>query len=152
MFYFYAPTLWKPITHLHTPFSGGIDRSSPPEVFLGKRLLEICSKFAEQPRRSVISMRLFCNFIEIALWNRNFPVNLLHIFIAPFSKNTSDGLTQHNNGALGESGLKICLDNAIFEGWWGEDEIISLIPFSLIQSWSRKRLSNLFNPFVWFSL
>ena len=111
MFYFYAPTLWKPITHLHTPFSGGIDRSSPPEVFLGKRLLEICSKFAEHPRRSVISMRLFCNFIEIALWNRNFPVNLLHIFIAPFSKNTSDGLTQHNNGALGESGLKICLDN-----------------------------------------
>ena len=29
------------------------------------------------------------NFIEIALWHGCSPVNLLHIFRAPFSKNTS---------------------------------------------------------------
>ena len=97
---FLYPNPWKPITHLHAPFSGGIDRSSPPEVFLGKGLLEICIKFTENPRRSVISMRLFCNFIEIAIRHRCSPVNSLHIFITPFSKNTSEGLPLHNNGAL----------------------------------------------------
>ena len=33
-----------------------------------------------------------CNFIEIALWHGCFPVNLLHIFRAPFLKNTSEWL------------------------------------------------------------
>ena len=31
------------------------------------------------------------NFIEITLWHGCSPANLLHIFITPFSKNTSGG-------------------------------------------------------------
>ena len=43
-------------------------RSSRPEVFLSKDVLKICSKFkGEHPCRSVISIKLQCNFIEIAL-------------------------------------------------------------------------------------
>ena len=43
-------------------------RSSHPEVFLGKGVLKICSKFTgEHPCRSAISIKLQCNFIEIAL-------------------------------------------------------------------------------------
>ena len=41
-------------------------RSSHPEVFLRKGVPKICSKFTgEHPCRSVISIKLFCNFIEI---------------------------------------------------------------------------------------
>ena len=36
--------------------------------------------------------KLLCNFIEIALQHGCFPVNLLHIFRTPFSKNTSGRL------------------------------------------------------------
>ena len=43
-------------------------RSSHPEVFSRKGVLEICSKFTgEYPCRSVISMKLQSNFIEIIL-------------------------------------------------------------------------------------
>ena len=55
-------------------------RSSHPEVFLEKVVLKIYSKFTgEHPCRSAISIRLFCNFIEIALRRGCCPVNLLHI-------------------------------------------------------------------------
>ena len=55
-------------------------RSSPPEVFLGKCVLKICSKFTGQhPCRSVISIKLHSNFIKIALRHGCSPVNLLHI-------------------------------------------------------------------------
>ena len=68
-------------------------RSSHPEVFLEKDVLKIYSKFAvEHPCRSVISIKLQSNFIEIALRHGCSPVNLPHIFRAPFSKNTSGGL------------------------------------------------------------
>ena len=68
-------------------------RSSHPEVFLEKGILKICSKFtAEHPCRCVISIKLLCNFIEITLRHRYSPVNLLHIFITPFTKNTSGRL------------------------------------------------------------
>ena len=70
-----------------------MNRSSPSEVLLRKRVLKICSKFTGQhPRRSVISIKLLCNFIEIALWHRCCPVNLLYIFRTLFPKNTSGGL------------------------------------------------------------
>ena len=70
-------------------------RSSPPEVFLGKGVLKICSKFTgEQLCQSVISIKLLCNFIESTLWYRCSPVNLLHIFRTPVPKNTSRGLIQ----------------------------------------------------------
>ena len=88
------------------------DRSSPPEVFLQKGILKICSKFTgEHPCRSVISIKLFpsrsviliklfpcrsvisikllCDFVEIILWHGCSPVNLRHIFRTPFYKNTS---------------------------------------------------------------
>ena len=64
-------------------------RSSRPEVFLGKGVLKICSKFTgEHPYKIVISRKLQSNFIEFTLWH-GCSVNLLHIFRTPFLKNTS---------------------------------------------------------------
>ena len=38
-----------------------LHRSSPSEVFLGKGVMEICSKFTgEHPCRSMISIKLLC--------------------------------------------------------------------------------------------
>ena len=60
------------------------NRSSHPEVFLLKGVLKICSKFTgEHPCRSII---------EITLPHGCSPVNLLHIFRKPFTKNTSERL------------------------------------------------------------
>ena len=62
-------------------------RSGHLEVFLRKCVLKICSKFiGEQQCQSLISIKLLCNFIEITLRHGCFPVNLLHIFWTPFSK------------------------------------------------------------------
>ena len=66
---------------------------SLPEVFLGKGGLEICSKYSgEYPCRSVISIKLLCSFIEIALRHGCSSVNLLHIFRTTFYKNTFERL------------------------------------------------------------
>ena len=68
-------------------------RSSHPEVFLGKCVLKICNRFTgEHPCRSTISIKLLHNFFEIALRHGCSSVNLLHIFRAPFPKNTSGRL------------------------------------------------------------
>ena len=68
-------------------------RRSPPEVFLGKGVLKICSKFTgEHPCGIVISINLLCNFSEITVPHGCSPLNLLHIFRTPFPKNTSGGL------------------------------------------------------------
>ena len=68
-------------------------RSSPPEVFLGESVLKICSKITgEHPCQSMISIKLLCSFIEIALWHGCSSVNLLHISRTPFLKNTYGGL------------------------------------------------------------
>ena len=68
-------------------------RSSHPEVFLGKGVLKICSKFTgEHPYRSLITRKLLWNFIEIAFRHGCSPVNLLHVLRTPFPKNTSEGL------------------------------------------------------------
>ena len=70
-----------------------LTRSSRPKVFLGKGVLKIYSNFTgEHPCRSVISINLLCNFIEITFWHRCSPVNLLHIFRTAFPKNTSGWL------------------------------------------------------------
>ena len=62
-------------------------------MFLGKSDLKICSKFTgEHPYRSVILITFQSIFIEIALRHGCSPVNLLRIFITPFSKSTSGGL------------------------------------------------------------
>ena len=61
-------------------------RSSRPEVFLENDVLKICSKFTgEHPCWSLISIKLLCNFIEIALWHGCSAVNLLH---ATYFQNT----------------------------------------------------------------
>ena len=69
-------------------------RRSHPEVFLGKGVLEICSKFTgEHPCRKAISIKLQSNFVEITLRHGCSPVNLLlHIFRTPFYKSTSGWL------------------------------------------------------------
>ena len=68
-------------------------RSSHPEVFLVKGILKICSKFTgEHLCRSAISIKLLCNFIEIALRHGCSTVNLLHIFRTRSLKNTSGWL------------------------------------------------------------
>ena len=65
-----------------------IVRISPPEVFLGKGILKICSKVTGQdPCQSVISIKMFCNFIEITLWHGCFLVTLLQIFPILFPRN-----------------------------------------------------------------
>ena len=68
-------------------------RSTHPEVFLGKSVLEICRKFTgEHPWRSVISIKLQSNFTEIRARHVCSPVNLLLVFWTTFSKNTSEQL------------------------------------------------------------
>ena len=63
-------------------------RSTHPDVFLGKGILKICSKFTrEYPCRSAFSIKLLCNFVEITLLHGCY-VNLLHIFRTLFLKNT----------------------------------------------------------------
>ena len=65
--------------------SQSLSRSSSQEVFLGRRVLNIFSKFTgEHPCRSLISTKLPSNFIEIAFRHRCSPVNLLYIFRRPF--------------------------------------------------------------------
>ena len=59
-------------------------------MFLGKRVLKICSKFTgEHPCRSVVPMELQSNFIETTLRHECPFANLLHIFRTPSPKNTS---------------------------------------------------------------
>ena len=70
------------------------------KLFLSKDLqkqssrgvLKICSKFTgEHPCRSIISIMLRSNFIEITLRHRC-SVNLMHIFRTSFPRNTSGRL------------------------------------------------------------
>ena len=72
-------------------------RRSHPEVFLGKGVLKICSKFTgEHLCWRAISIKLLYNFVEITLWHGCSLVNLLHISITPFLKNTSGWLLLDN--------------------------------------------------------
>ena len=65
-------------------------RSSHPEVFLGKGVLKICRKSTwEHLCRSVISIKLQNNFIEIELRHGFSPVNLLNNFRTTFHRKTS---------------------------------------------------------------
>ena len=85
---------WKTCEILRTPFLQNISarlvpvRNSCPEVFLGKGVLKICNKFTGEHPRSAISIKLHSNCIEIRLRHGSSHVNLLHIFRAPFTKNT----------------------------------------------------------------
>ena len=91
-----------------------IFRSSRPELFLRKGVLKICSKFTgEHPCRSVISIKLLCNFIEVALRHGCSPVNLLHIFRTPFLKSTSGWLLL--NFLLPKVSIKFALQSERFK-------------------------------------
>ena len=96
-----APTIWNllsnecEMTSTLEEFKFKIKkcRSSSSEVFLGKGVLKICSKFTgEHPCWSAISIKLLCNFIEIGLRHGCSPVNSLNIFRTSFPKSTSGGL------------------------------------------------------------
>ena len=64
-------------------------RYSPPEVFLGKRVLKIYRKSTgEHPCQSAISIKLKSKFIEIVLRHGCSLVNLLHIFRNLFLRTT----------------------------------------------------------------
>ena len=67
-------------------------RSSHPEVFLGKGVLKIYSKFIRIPMPKCDLIKLLCNFIEITPWHGCSPVKLLHILRTPFLRNTSKEL------------------------------------------------------------
>ena len=59
-------------------------------MFLRNGVVKICSKFTgEHPCRTANSIKLLCNFIEIALRNGCPPVDLPDIFGTPFPMNTS---------------------------------------------------------------
>ena len=62
-------------------------------MFLGKVVRKIFRIFTgEHPCRSVISIKLLYNFIEITLRHECSHVNLLHIFRTPLPKKASGGL------------------------------------------------------------
>ena len=67
-------------------------RNSPPEVFLEKGVPKVCSKFTgKQPCRSVISIKLQDNFIEITHRHGCSPVNLLQISEQIFLRTPLEG-------------------------------------------------------------
>ena len=70
----------------HTSCEESSSRSSHPDSFLGKGVLEICCNLTgENPCRSVISIKLLCNFIKITLRHGCSHLNLLHILRTPLS-------------------------------------------------------------------
>ena len=89
-FFFSGNFLWDVSTWLNL----GNVQKQPSIGFIRKDVLKICSKLTgEHPRRSAISIKLLCNFIEITIWHWCCsPVNLMHIFRTPFYENTSGGL------------------------------------------------------------
>ena len=65
----------------------------PTSGLLRKRCSENMQQiYRRHPCQSAISIKLQSNFIEITLQHGCSPVNLLHIFRAPFLGNTSGGL------------------------------------------------------------
>ena len=100
-------------------YPSDIQRSSCPEVFLGKGVLKICSKFTgEHTCRSVILIKFQSSFIEITLRHWCFPVSLLHIFRTPFLKNSYGWLL---------------LDIPFIPNCWKNCKIISI--FARIREW-----------------
>ena len=87
--------------------------------FLGRGVLKICRKFTgEHPCRSAISRKLQSKLIEIALQYGCFPVNLLHIFRTPFSKNISRGLLLNFNLKVQWKQLGRVLTKFVINCWY----------------------------------
>ena len=65
---------------IYSLFYKNIFRSSHPDVFLVKGVLKICSKFTEEhPCRSLISIKLQINLIEITLRRECSPINFVRV-------------------------------------------------------------------------
>ena len=68
-------------------------QKQPPRGVLRKTCFENMQQFTgEHPCRSVISIKLLCNFIEITLRLECSSTNLLHIIGTPFTRNPSERL------------------------------------------------------------
>ena len=65
----------------------------------------------------MISIKLHCNFIEIALLHECSLVNLLHIFWTPFSKNTSGPLLPEIHARKWSLTQSIHFDGFLFIHW-----------------------------------
>ena len=121
-------------------------------MLLGKGVLKLYNKFTgEQSSRSAISIRLQSNYIEIALQHGCSPVNLLHIFTAPFHKNTSGGMLSDSwlNGYTGfKTFSKTCSKclTRLHLKWLGKKGIMWYWLF-MISSFLKARLSDM-NAFV----
>ena len=93
-------------TFLSKIFSNNIKiQKYPSKGVLKKSVLKICSKFTgKHPCRSVFSIKLQSNFIEITLRHGCSSVNLLHFFRTPFlnplitqnGKSCNPGILQHS--------------------------------------------------------
>ena len=74
-----------------------IFRNSRPDVFLVKGVTKNMQKIDRGTLLPKCDFNLQSNFNEITLRHGCFPVNLLHIFKIPFSKNTSGWLLLYFN-------------------------------------------------------
>ena len=116
-------------------------RNSHPEVFLGKGVLKICSKFTvEHPYRSAISIKLQSNVIEITLRYGCFPVNLLHIFRAPFPKNTSGRLLLIKGNTDSPNKPR---NEVVNRGTWCNE-------YALVTAWFRIQYDQYFSNLLYF--
>ena len=98
-----------------------------PLVFLRKSVLKICRKFTgEHPCRSVISINLQSNFVEITLRQLCPPVNLQQIFRTHFPENTSGGC----------------------RALWSIVKTFLPLSFSMLNIFYESLGTNLINPFI----
>ena len=73
------------------------------QVFLGKRVPKISSKFKGEPQcRSVLSIKLHATLIEISLQHGYSPTNVLHIF------GTSGGLLLYSKKRFERPFFSLC--------------------------------------------
>ena len=87
---------------VHWKQMGYYIQKQPSKGALWKRYSESMQQIYRRTRcRSVISIKLLCNFIEITFRHGCFPINLLHIFRTSFPKNTSKQLLLHMLKLLG---------------------------------------------------
>ena len=90
-------------------------QTQPSTGVLRKRCSEnIQQIYRKQPCRSLISIRMLCNFIEITLRHRLSPVNLQHIFRTPFLRTPLEGFFR-------KTAVLSCLEAAI-----SHDSLIAL--------------------------
>ena len=93
----------KRVLNKTTTEVNSILQKQPPKGVLKKVVLKMCSKFTgEHPCRSVITLRQRCS-----------PVNLLHIFRTPFTKNTSGWLPLYLKGELHSNSRNLTFVNKL---------------------------------------